>query len=86
MFRFLTRLFRRRPHGIRGEIHDLERKIPKIDAELEEIEDRFWREGGTCCPGCGVPGFTEKQNAQERRRLRLAQIRAKLARDTTPTS
>jgi len=69
-----------RPKGLKREIQDLQRKIPATDLWLEEVEQRFWREGGICCPGCGVQGFSDAQDAQKRRRLRLAQLQAQLER------
>jgi hypothetical protein len=70
--------------GIKREIADLENKIRAEAARMQQVEARFWKEGGMCCPGCGVKGWYDWVEAQERRQKRLEQLKAKLERDSRP--
>ncbi len=72
--------------GIKREIADLEKKIQAEDTRMQQVETRFWKEGGLCCPGCGVKGWHKWVEAQKRRQKRLEQLKAKLERDSQPQS
>lgn len=63
---------------LKFELRNLERNILETDARMQEVEREFWANGGVCCPGCGVPGWHELTEKQERRRERVKQIHTKL--------
>jgi hypothetical protein len=64
------------------EITNLERKMLKVELHMDRLEDQFWRDGGGCCPGCGMPGYSDLQSAQDRRERWMKILQAKLAKIT----
>lgn len=60
------------------ELFNLEKKIKREEYELNELESEFWRDGGTCCPSCGIPGFSYRTEKQEARRSRVEYLNRKL--------
>jgi hypothetical protein len=82
MFVFLRKLFRpKHLSPLQQELVNLNRSIDSTDVNLSYLASKFWRDGGICCPDCGVPGFSDLVAKQERRHKRVAEIEAKLARD-----
>lgn len=67
----------RRP-SLTQQIQTLERKIARKESEMDLISDKFFRAGGTCCPGCGEPGYRELERAQDRRWDWLKILKTKL--------
>jgi DNA repair exonuclease SbcCD ATPase subunit len=63
--------------GIALAMEQLESKIAREDARMDEISDQFFRDGGVCCPSCGEPGYTELKLAQERREKWLSILKKK---------
>ncbi len=59
----------------------LQARYRREDDELGDIAREFWANGGICCPGCGVPGYSERERRQERREQRITELKAKIARD-----
>jgi len=80
MWRLMSNIkFKKAPMSpLKKELINLESRIEKDNDLLSEIERDFWENGGTCCPSCGVRGFSDLVNKQERREKRVAQIRKKL--------
>ncbi|VBQ81368.1 hypothetical protein [Burkholderia pseudomallei] len=72
--------------GLKRELEGLKRNIDRTDELMSQLESEFWAGGGVCCPGCGVPGYSELQLKQERREHREKQIVAKLKRDGGPSA
>lgn len=64
------------------ELAGLTINIAETDAKLARLAKEFWANGGVCCPSCGVPGYSDLQLKQERRRERVKQVIAKLDRDS----
>lgn len=79
MVKFLG-LNHQRRSNLTSEIQLLERKIYLEENRMDLISEKFFREGGVCCPGCGVPGFTRLKLAQDRRRAWLVALKAKYNR------
>ncbi len=63
---------------IKSEIEHLRISRTADDQRLGSAERNFWKAGGVCCPGCGVPGFSKLVNKQERRMSRHADLAFKL--------
>ena len=72
---------RPRPSPLKIELQNLYLKVAQTDQHLFELERGFWKNGGICCPGCGVPGYRDLCEKQERRLLRISGIEAKLKCD-----
>jgi 50S ribosomal subunit-associated GTPase HflX len=60
------------------ELANLQRNLDLTEAYMGEVAEEFWRNGGVCCPSCGVPGYSELVNKQIRRMDRVVQIKKKL--------
>ncbi|PRF55377.1 hypothetical protein [Burkholderia multivorans] len=71
----------KRSSGLKKELEGLKRNIDKTDELMSQLASEFWMNGGVCCPGCGVPGYSELELKQERREQRMKEIVAKLRRD-----
>ena len=72
-------LFRReRRSPLKTELKNLKKKIAEDDLRLAQMSDDFWQNGGICCPSCGVPGFRDLCDKQDRRSLRVKGIEKKL--------
>jgi hypothetical protein len=69
-----------RPDELTREIVRLERKMAREEAHMNRITEEFWENGGVCCPGCGVPGYSELQRRQEHREQWLQMLREKAAK------
>jgi hypothetical protein len=67
---------------LKVEQRNLERALAQTYVHMDGLERTFWSSGGICCPSCGVPGFSVLVDKQERRLVRLKQIRDKLKRDS----
>jgi hypothetical protein len=63
--------------GIALDIERIERKIRKEEDRMAEMSDLFFRDGGVCCPFCGMPGYSELALAQERREKWLVILKRK---------
>jgi hypothetical protein len=63
---------------LRREIAAIERKMHKVELQMDKLEAQFWKNGGVCCPTCGLPGYSDLEWAQERREAWLKILRAKL--------
>lgn len=61
------------------ELANLRKRFAENEVRLQRASDDFWRNGGICCPGCGVPGFLDLQFKQERRLLRIDGLKRKLS-------
>lgn len=66
---------------LRAELDGLLKNIRRTDDLMAQQADEFWANDGVCCPSCGVPGYSDLQLKQERREKRVAEVRAKIARD-----
>lgn len=71
---------------LKKEIEDLKQKIQLMDRKMGDIETAFWRNGGSCCPGCGVPGWYDMIEDQRNRELRLKQLESRLVVSSLTTS
>jgi hypothetical protein len=49
-----------KPSPLRIELKNLERNLASTEEHLSEVSEEFWRDGGVCCPCCGVPGHCMK--------------------------
>jgi hypothetical protein len=80
---WLMRIFgiRHRPSPLKIELANLRKRYAADEERLAILADDFWRNGGICCPGCGVPGYTDLQEKQERRLLRISGIEQKLGKN-----
>ena len=63
---------------LRRELRNLKTKVQQEDFRLSQLEMEFWEMGGVCCPSCGIPGFSEARDAQERRLQRIHYLEKKL--------
>ncbi|AJX61008.1 hypothetical protein AQ938_06660 [Burkholderia pseudomallei] len=72
--------------GLKQELDGLKRNIDRTDELMSQLASEFWMSGGVCCPGCGVPGYSELELKQERRERRVKEIVAKLKRDGGPSA
>jgi hypothetical protein len=63
---------------LKTELENLKKRFAEDEVRLQKVSDDFWRNGGICCPGCGVRGFLDLQFKQERRLLRMDGIKKKL--------
>lgn len=79
-------LFKPRLHGLALERFHLVKQIQRTEDTMQRMARDFWSRGGICCPGCGVPGYSELSNKQDRRRARLGQIDKKLATHAKPSA
>lgn len=80
---FGLRFTRRKPVGpLQFETVKLQDAIAADEAHAGELHDRFASGGYVCCAYCAFPELSALEARQERRRQRLAQLRAKIARDT----
>ena len=77
MVRFLSRIFSRRS-PLTVELENLKLNYAVTADLLAELEEEFWANGGTCCPGCGVRGFNELCEKQSRRAKRISELEIKL--------
>jgi len=71
----------RRLSPLKIELKNLRRSYAADDERMLEMSDNFWRNGGVCCPGCGVPGYNDLRDKQYRRLRRIEGIEKKLERD-----
>lgn len=67
---------------LRKEISRLNHVIERTEQEMINLEEDFWQNGGICCPGCGVPGFSEMEEKQERRKKQLRYLIKKYEKDS----
>lgn len=77
----VIRFFKRSKHKtspLKEELYFLEKNYLRTSKHLEELDNTFWRNGGICCPSCGVSGYPYLLDKQERRFKRMAEIRRKL--------
>jgi hypothetical protein len=74
----ISRLYKKIvPTLMERDIVRLERKIAREEDRMSEISDDFFKNGGVCCPSCGVPGYSDLQYKQERRERWLKILKAK---------
>lgn len=59
---------------LKEELSNLTRNIYETDVYLGTLASKFWREGGVCCPTCGVEGYGELELKQERRWKRKKEL------------
>lgn len=86
LFRTLFPFVRPRLRGLALERHYLIRNIKRTDERMQKLAHDFWACGGVCCPSCGISGYSELCDKQQRRMERLGQIDRKLARPVKRTS
>lgn len=67
-----------RKKGLRYELKGLKKNYRSTEEYLREVAREFWANGGICCPGCGVRGYSALQMKQDRRYDRIRQIEKKL--------
>ena len=72
----------KKPYSIRGEISNLKKQIDRTDDRMDELAAWFWKNGGSCCPDCGVPEYSLLSEKQDRRYQRIKYLENKLIRDT----
>ena len=65
---------------LKEELANLNKNIIETDNYLGALAHEFWRNGGICCPTCGVEGYGELELKQERRWKRIEEVEAKLAK------
>lgn len=63
---------------LRYELMRLNQRYSETELELNRFSDNFWENNGICCPGCGVPGYSDLQDKQYRRLIRMDELRVKL--------
>ncbi|MNI77787.1 hypothetical protein D3C87_324660 [compost metagenome] len=66
--------------NLKTELENLYKNIYITERYLGELSDTFWKNGGICCPCCGVEGYSELELKQERREKRVLEIKAKLSK------
>lgn len=78
--RWIRRLLGRRhlPSPLKVELANLKKNYDRDDDYLADTAANFWRNGGVCCPSCGVPGYSALVEKQERRLKRMEGIKKKL--------
>jgi hypothetical protein len=64
--------------SLKEEMAGLYRNIERTNKTLDVMAADFWREGGICCPSCGVRGYSDLLDKNERRWERIKQIETKL--------
>jgi 50S ribosomal subunit-associated GTPase HflX len=69
---------RRRASPLKIELANLRAAMDRTDRLTEQLSAEFWANGGICCPTCGVPGYGELLQKQERRKKRAREIKEKL--------
>ncbi len=72
---------RRRLSPLKIELANLRRVYASDEMRLSSMADDFWQNGGICCPGCGMPGYRDLEEKQERRLCRMSGIEQKLKND-----
>lgn len=79
--KLLSSLFSRKKKlsPLKTELQNLERRFADTEYYMQELEREFWSNGGICCPSCGVPGFSDIEQKQERRMDRIEYLKAKIS-------
>ena len=70
-------LGRHRRTTLEDEINQLKRKLYKEELCMGALSDRYFEDGGICCPNCGLPGYRKLGMAQDRREKWLKILLAK---------
>lgn len=65
---------------LRVERDNLEKNIAKTESRMEELDEEFWKAGGTCCTSCWSGEYRELSAKNNRRRERLFIVKNKLTR------
>lgn len=73
---------RPRPSPLKTELRALQENYKRTEEKMRRLSSDFWERGGVCCPFCGVLGYSELAEKQERREDRMKQIKDKLKRDS----
>lgn len=63
---------------LKVELKNLQQKIRETEAHMHNLSAEFWRDGGICCEGCGIRGWHDLIDKQERREARVMQLKKKL--------
>lgn len=76
--KLITSIFRSyRPVTLGDEIQRLRKRIFIEDMKMEKLTIEYFENDGICCPGCGLDGFSEMLQKQERRERWLRILIAK---------
>jgi 4-hydroxy-3-methylbut-2-en-1-yl diphosphate synthase IspG/GcpE len=75
---FLTNA-KKRKSPLNTELENLYKSIEKTDVYLYDLEQRFWENGGICCPSCGSKEYRHLVEKQKRRRRRVEALKKKLS-------
>lgn len=73
------RLFGPPPGSLESELDNLRRNYRRTSEHLARVSQNFFENGGICCPGCGVSGYRDLEEKNERRLKRIGEIEKKLA-------
>ena len=66
--------------NLQTELENLYRNVARTDDQMAEMAEACWRAGGICCPSCGMPGYSDLIERQDRRWARIRIVEAKLVR------
>lgn len=66
---------------LKQELENLYKQINRTEDRLHDMARKEWN--GICCPSCGVPGYSDLVEKNDRRRERIEQIKLKLSQDTS---
>lgn len=76
-----TRRRSRKASALKQELENLRKNVKETYNHMGSLSAEFFSSGGVCCPSCGVRGYSELIDKQDRRHKRIDQILAKLSRD-----
>ena len=65
---------------LKTELDNLCKQYLRTEDRLQYMVNNLW--SGICCPSCGVPGYSDLEDKQERRLVRMKQLRVKLFKDS----